>query len=91
MNKKKIYAIDFDGVLTVGGYKESDSTPNPEMIKKVNKLYYEGHTIIIHTGRSWGNASKLVVWLKINKVKYHGLSMEKLVADCYVDDRNCSL
>ena len=47
-----IYCLDLDGTLcNPDGNNCSDSTPKKSRIKLVNKLYDEGHTIIIDTAR----------------------------------------
>ena len=91
-----IYLVDIDGVLcneTLGDYKESE--PNFKNIEKVNKLFDDGHTIKIFTGR--GSATG-IDWrsftdsqLKGWGVKYHQLILGKPVCDFIIDDKNISL
>ncbi|MDA3808566.1 MAG: hypothetical protein PF440_11730 [Thiomicrorhabdus sp.] len=86
-NKERIvYNIDFDGTLTTG---ESYVflTPRDEMIQRVQKLYFSGHIIIIWSARLWSDASKLVSWLILNNVPFHGVMLGKGGSDCYVDDK----
>jgi len=89
---KIIYAIDIDGVLCddmLGEYE--NSTPDYGVIRKVNKLYEDGHTIKIFTGR--GSATGIdwkeftIKQLKSWGVKYHELIFGKPVADVFVDDK----
>lgn len=93
-----IYKIDIDGVLcqtTIKGlnrfYDYSKSIPNYEVIKKVNKLYNEGHVINIWTSRgsisgiSWKNIT--IRQLKEWGVLYHFLSFDKPVFDVIIDDK----
>jgi hypothetical protein len=64
------------------------------MIKEVNNLFEEGHTIYLYTARGsttgidWKEATQrqLAVW----GVKYHKLFLGKPSADVYVDDRSMS-
>ena len=87
-----IYAIDIDGVLCdemLGDYEKS--TPDYKVIQKVNKLYEDGHTIKIFTGR--GSATG-IDWKEFTikqfgmwGVKYHELIFGKPVADVFVDDK----
>lgn len=87
-----IYAIDIDGVLCddmLGEYEKSK--PDYKAIRKVNKLYKDGHTIKIFTGR--GSATGIdwreftIKQLRSWGVKYHELIFGKPVADFFVDDK----
>ena len=91
-----IYAIDIDGLLCndmLGDYEKS--IPDYESISRVNKLYEEGNTIKIFTGRGsatgidWREftANQLDQW----GVKYHELILGKPVCDVIVDDKAISL
>ena len=89
--KKIIYCFDVDGTIcndTFGKYKKA--IPFPDRIKKVNKLYDEGHTIIYLTAR--GNTTG-INWTKLTKkqfkewgVKYHKLLFQKIHAHVFVDN-----
>ena len=86
------YCFDIDGTLcsnTEGKYDAAE--PNREMIAEVNRLYSEGHTIVMHTAR--GSTTGLD-WRDLTErqlgdwgVKYHALHMGKPTADLYVDDK----
>jgi glycerol-3-phosphate cytidylyltransferase len=92
---KKIYAFDLDGTLctlteNTGGYLQAK--PFLDIIKRVNELYYEGHTIKIFTargcvsGKDWTEETKnqLRQW----GVLYHELIMgKKPHFDILVDDK----
>ena len=99
MNKKIIY-IDIDGTLcsqTDTNYKEAK--PDLETIKKVNKLYDQGNTIIIYTSRyikrSHDNPDKskelgynfTFNQLKFWGLKFHQLKMGKPQFDIIIDDK----
>lgn len=95
LNKKLIYCFDLDGTLctqTESG-KYSDAIPYQNSINAVNRLYDEGHTIIIDTARGsiskidWHNSTKkqLDSW----GLKYHQLIVgQKIHADIFVDDKS---
>ncbi len=87
-----IYCFDIDGVIctnTEGKY--GDAAPNESIIAEVNRLFAEGHKIILHTARGsttgidWRQATEeqLARW----EVDYHELFMGKPTADIYIDDK----
>ena len=88
-----IFCFDIDGVLC-NNEPEADyehRIPNMTAIARVNKLYDEGHTIKIFTGR--GSKSG-IDWREFTEkqlkewgVKYHELIMGKPHADVFIDDR----
>ena len=99
-----VYVFDIDGTickklceLENEDYKES--TPYKERIKKINKLYDEGHTIIYQTARGMGrfdnNPQKAIEnFYSLTKdqlnqwgCKYHMLFLGKPAASVYVDDK----
>jgi phosphoglycolate phosphatase-like HAD superfamily hydrolase len=91
--KKLIYCFDLDGTLctqTAGLYESA--IPFDNAIAAVNRLYEEGHTIIIDTAR--GSTSK-IDWTEITRqqlsswrLKYHLLRVgKKIHADVFVDDK----
>lgn len=91
MSVKK-YCFDIDGTIctnTFGDYKNAQ--PYPERINMVNKLYDEGHKIILFTAR--GTTTK-IDWRPVTEgqmekwgLKYHELLFGKPEADIFVDDR----
>jgi len=89
-----IYCFDLDGTLCTNTYgKYLESIPYKTAIKEVNRLYDEGHTIIIDTAR--GGTSKIDWREKTEKqlqswgVKYHQLRVgEKINADLFIDDKS---
>lgn len=86
---RKVFAIDFDGVLTNNDY--ANPAPVHRVCTKVIELYNSGHIIIIWTARPWHYAPQLVAWLTKHNVPFHGLQMFKGGADHYVDDKNMAL
>jgi hypothetical protein len=94
------YVFDLDNTLC--NTIDSDyyiCTPKPERIKKVNKLYNEGNTIIIFTARGMGSSNNnqieainkyysiTEIQLKNWGVKYSYLLFGKPAADYYIDDK----
>ena len=94
------YCFDLDGTICDTPLRKSDnkpgyleSTPIPYMVEQVNKLYDDGHKIIIMTARGRGSG---IDWtgLTIEQldrwgVKYHDLEpmFHKPTADIFIDDK----
>ncbi len=91
-----IYCFDIDGTLctnTDGDY--SNAMPVYEIIGQVNRLFAEGHRILLYTARG---ATTGIDWRKLTErqlndwdVHYHQLYMGKPTADVYIDDRAINL
>jgi hydroxymethylpyrimidine pyrophosphatase-like HAD family hydrolase len=94
------YVFDIDGTIcskTDGDYTQAQ--PLPERIEKVNRLYDEGHTVILLTARGMGRSNNSVNFayesfydlthsqLKEWGVKFHELFLGKPAADHYIDDK----
>jgi len=97
-----IYCFDLDGTLCNWNKtpdfpkgRAEDCTPLQERIDIVNKLYEQGHTILIDTARG-SNTDKLFHEMTTKQleewgVKYHELRTGvKLFAHYYIDDRGIS-
>ena len=99
-----VYVFDIDGTICkklceLENQDYRESTPYKDRIKKVNKLYDEGHTIIFQTARGMGrndnNPQKAIEEFysltedQLNRwgCKYHMLFLGKPAADVYVDDK----
>lgn len=87
-----VYCFDLDNTLCLSNPDDyADSTPITERINIVNRLFEDGHTIIIHTAR--GSLTGLDLWdltssqLQNWGVKHHALQLGKPYADFYVDDK----
>ena len=94
------YCFDFDGTLTNTPMRPDDrkpgyleATPIPYMKDQVNRLYDEGHYIIIMTARGRGSG---IDWTELTKeqlerwgVKYHEIEpmFHKPHADIFIDDK----
>jgi hypothetical protein len=83
------YVIDLDGVLVKDGatFERCLATPVQAEIDRVRALKRQGHTIRIHTARSWAEWAMTVNQLAEYDIPYDNLIMGKPIADVVVDDR----
>ena len=81
--------IDMDGTICTEEltYSRSLAKPLDKAAESINRLYEEGHTIIIYSARTWMEYEMTEHWLKSNGIKYHQLVMGKPVGDAWIDDR----
>lgn len=93
-------AIDFDGTIVEDAYPEIGRLfYNAKEV--INKLYDEGHDIIINTCRAGIFEGNVYTFLKDNGIKYSyinsnlprdiekfGQDCRKISADIYIDDKN---
>tara|TARA_Y100000004_G_C8742363_1_gene338893 strand:+ start:33 stop:335 length:303 start_codon:yes stop_codon:yes gene_type:complete len=88
-----IIYVDIDETIanTPEDRNYSLSTPIVENIKKVNKYYDDGHTIVYWTARGSGTG---LDWTKTTEdqlnlwgAKYHELKLGKPVYDLFIDDK----
>ena len=99
--KKKTFCFDLDNTLCVTkGSNYLKSKPKKKLIKLVNELYNNGHTIKIFTARYMGRsndnkiiAKKLASNLTKKQLKEWGVNYNKLIFgkpsyDIFVDDKN---
>jgi len=87
-----IYCFDIDGTLctnTEGDYANAE--PFYEVIAEVNRLFNEGHQILLYTARG---STTGIVWRELTErqmkewgVNYHALYLGKPTADIYIDDK----
>lgn len=93
-----IYVVDLDGTLCdtqrseEGFWRYLEAKPFPERIEKINKLYDEGHTIIIETARGCTSGKDwypdTFAQLKSFGLKFHQLRTGvKHGADFFIDDK----
>lgn len=88
-----VYRVDIDETICMYPLdREYDqAAPIEENIAKINKLYDEGHTIIMWTAR--GATTGINWWYLTTKqlkswgVKYHELKLDKPQFDYIVDDK----
>ena len=88
----KRYCFDLDGTIcATDGLDYSKSQPFPERVFHINRLYDEGHYVIVFTARGTLTSidftplteSQLRLW----GLKYHELILGKPAADIYIDDK----
>ncbi len=86
-----IFCFDIDGTLLQtrldNGKGYVVQWAKIEIIALLNKLYNEGHTIIIQTGRHWKWLQQTKQQLEDHGIQYHTLIMGNVVADVYINDR----
>jgi hypothetical protein len=94
------YCFDIDGVIChTEGTDYHASSPNPEVIARINDLFEAGHTIVLQTARGMGTlegdlARVHEAWydftfeqMKGFGLHFHALFLGKAFADVYVDDK----
>ena len=84
--------IDLDG--TICTEEKTFDRCNAELLPKaklsINKLYDEGHIIIIYSARGWAEYEMTYKWLTNKGVKFHQLVLGKPIGDFWIDDRAIS-
>ena len=83
-------AFDIDNTVLTQGSPESDyidAEVIPEMVDIVNSLYEDGHEIYFFTARHFKHFVYTDNFLKKCGFKYHGLVLNKISCDLYVDDK----
>ena len=98
------YCFDLDGTICDTPTSSvnnkplyAESTPLPFMVEQVNRLFDEGHKIIIMTARGRGSGIDWTQWtikqLEMWGVKYHELEpmFHKPTADLFIDDKGISV
>ena len=91
--QKRVFCFDIDGVIAsiTPPHDYGAAEPQPGMISCINRLYDQGHRIVLFTARGTQSG---IDWrpeterqMKTWGVKYHELGFGKPAADYYVDDR----
>lgn len=89
----KIIYVDIDETIceTPNSREYKDAIPIVENIKKINKLYDQGNTIVYWTSRG---SRKQINWYELTKsqldswgVKYHEVRVDKPYYDLFIDDK----
>ena len=84
------YVFDLDNTIlysTIDNNGEySIVSVNIQLVKIINELYDNDHTIIIFTGRHWKHLEITREQLCNYNVKYTTLILGKPIADFYIDD-----
>jgi len=93
--KSMVIAIDFDGTIVEFAFPKIGA-PIKDSKHYINKLYDDGHTIVIWTGRTTELLMNAVKFLNDNQYKYHSVNQNqpplfahpgpKIYADVYIDD-----
>jgi len=88
-SSSKVIFLDLDGTICTEEktFERSLAKPLPGAQEKVNRMYDEGHTIVIWTARGWEQYRLTKEWLDQNGFKYHQIIMGKPIASLFIDDR----
>lgn len=85
------YIFDIDDTILFTSYKDNKKYDlldyDKKMVEKINKLYYNGHQVILWTGRHWDKLQETKNQIDLIGVRYHTLLMGKPAADYYIDDK----
>lgn len=95
-----ILAIDFDGTICKGTYPAIDDQ-QPFAAETIERLYNDGHYIIINTCRSGERLLEAINWMLHQGIKFHRVNdnhpeqialynnnSRKVYAHMYIDDKN---
>lgn len=86
------YAVDIDGILCeISTLPFIQRQPITKNIVAINRLYDQGHTIILHTARLNEDRFDTEYWTRLHGIKYHAIVYNKLKADFYIDDHNIEI
>jgi len=93
IEKRKVYFVDIDGVLTneVEGHDYFSRTPNLRNIAKVNELHERGNKIVLWSSRFPEDEEATRDWLIVNCVKFDELRLGKPQYDAIIDDKTIDL
>ena len=105
-----IYCFDLDDTICIPHHAATNSLEKygnaksvAKVISKINRVYNDGHEVIIFTARRMlthqGNLAKIEAdvgditrkWLSEHGVSYHKLIFGKPYADHYIDDKAMTL
>ena len=88
------YVVDIDGTICKEDGDVINRSPYKERIKKINKLYNEGHEIVYMTARGLQSGRGEAYYRPITEeqlkswgCKYHELSFKTHDADIFIDDK----
>lgn len=95
-----IIAIDFDGTIVENAFPEIGAL-RKNAKEVINRLYKEGHDIIVNTCRSGRDETGAIIFLVKSGIPFHcvnrnlektiaeyNIDSRKISADVYIDDRN---
>jgi 7-cyano-7-deazaguanine synthase in queuosine biosynthesis len=86
----QVTVIDIDGVITkeTKGHDYAKRTPDLGKIERINNLYENlNHLVILYSSRFEVDREVTKGWLRLHKVKYHCLLLEKIPYDNFYDDK----
>jgi hypothetical protein len=81
--------VDLDGVVCTEEttFERALAEPLPGAREGLTALSAAGHTVVIHTARSWSEYRMTKAWLEQHDLPFDAIQMGKPVADVIVDDR----
>jgi uncharacterized HAD superfamily protein len=81
--------IDMDGTICTEEktYSRALAKPLPGAVENINKLYDEGHIVLIYSARTWMEYEMTYDWLCKYNIKFHQLILGKPIGDVWIDDR----
>lgn len=81
--------VDLDGVICTEEktFERSLAKPQEGALEGMRQLRAQGHTVIVHTARSWAEYRMTEDWLRKNNIEFDALQMGKPIYDVWVDDR----
>lgn len=95
-----IIAIDFDGTICRGKYPAIDGL-QPYAKETINRLFADGHYLIINTCRSGEQLLQAINWMLQQGISFHRVNdnhpeqtalyannSRKIYAHLYIDDKN---
>lgn len=83
-----VIAVDLDGTICSIESDYSKCKLLPDVLDTLNWLKEKGSYIAIHTARQLEDYKVTMKWLKDNRVPFDFISMGKLKAGLYVDDKS---
>jgi hypothetical protein len=100
-----IIAVDFDGMIalsSIRGYRtQGEEVPNIPLILALIKAQKKGHKLILWTCRGGEWLQEAIDFCKEYSLEFDAVNENisgdykeiscKVVADLYIDDRNCSI
>lgn len=98
----KIYAVDFDGTLSLNARFPAIGDPNKRLFSALKKVQGDGAIIILYTCRTGADLEAAVAFCGMNGlvfdyinenlpelIELYGGDTRKINADYYIDDKNC--
>ena len=96
-----IIAVDFDGTLHTGKEWPKIGAPAPHAVEMMQRLFNDGHDLIIWTCREGKYRTDMIAWLSEHGIPFtrinhndpdsarkFGYDARKVFADVYIDNNN---